>query len=86
MTQEVTVSVVPVVVDVGKTKKKKVRQLKRGEGPLIEEVNAIIGEVKESLAEQIGDRQLLPVVLVYQKKKRKRRRGGLLPFPGLFGS
>jgi len=85
MTQHETDLPIPVVVDVGATRKKKIKQLKKGEGSLMNEVKAIIREVEATHAEQLGDRKIWPVVLIYRQKKSKRKRLGGVPFPRLFG-
>jgi len=70
----------PIVVDLGKAKKKRIRQLKRGQGPLVLEVQDVINEVSASLGEEGSGKQLVPVVVLYRKKQRKDYRGGLFPF------
>ena len=67
-------------------KKKRIRSLKKGEGPLMDEVRAVVGEVRAALPEQAEGKLLLPVVLVYrQKAKKQRSRFGSFPFPGFGG-
>lgn len=75
----------PVILDLGKTKKKNIKRLKRGQGKLVGDVQDAMREVTASLGDQADGKQLIPVVLVYRKKSRGRRRGGggffpLLPF------
>jgi hypothetical protein len=60
----------PIVIDLGKVRRAKIKKLKRGEGPLLDEVNEALEQVRQQLG---GDKQLVPVVLVYAKKSRKRR-------------
>lgn len=71
----------PIVIDLGKVKKKKIRQLKRGCGRLTEEVQRVVAEVGASLGEAADGKLLVPLVVVYQQK-RKKKGGGL--FPSLF--
>jgi len=71
----------PVIVDLGKTKRKKIKQLREGRGKLLGDVEDAMREVTTSLGEQANGKELVPVVLVYRKKAKKRRRGGgFLPF------
>lgn len=75
-------STVPIVIDMGKLRRKKLKELKKGEGALMLEVGDALNEVRDQLGEAVMGKQLVPVVLIYQKKaKKKKRRGGLrLPF------
>ncbi len=62
----------PVVVDVGKRRTKQLRQLARGEGPLIAEVNGVIEQVRTELAGELAGKTLVPLVIIYRKKSRRR--------------
>jgi hypothetical protein len=73
----------PIIVDLGKTKRKKVKQLKKGRGSLLDDVQDALQEVATSLGEQASGKQLVPVVLLYQRKRKGRARGGGI-LPGLF--
>jgi hypothetical protein len=72
--------VTPVVVDLGKVKRKRVKELKRGEGRLAHEVLEVLDEVVEELGDELEGATLVPVVMVYEKKPKKRRRTMELPF------
>ena len=63
----------PVVVDLGKVKRKQVKALKRGEGPLLDTVDDVVAAVEQELADELGDRQILPVVLVVERRPKRRR-------------
>jgi hypothetical protein len=69
----------PVIVDLGKRPKKRIKKLRRGEGALPAKVEAAIREAKSRLG---ADKAILPVVIVYEKKARRTLRG--LPFLGPF--
>ncbi len=74
-------STAPIVIDLGKVKPKRIRQLKRGQGKLVNEINEVVNEVRSQLGEEVQDKVLVPVVLTYCKKtKTKNRRPGFL-FP-----
>jgi hypothetical protein len=68
----------PVVLDLGKTKRKSIRALKKGEGELMEEVAAAVEAVRNNLGAEVEGKVLTPVVIIYER--RARRRTGLLPF------
>ena len=68
----------PIVVDLGKKKRKLIKQLKRGEGELAAEVASTLANVKESLGAESASKQLVPVVVVYSKKPKN---GGRLRVP-----
>jgi hypothetical protein len=71
----------PVIVDLGKKKRKSIRQLKQGRGRLLGDVENAMQELTATLGEKAEGKQLVPVVLLYRKKARKRKGGGgLFPF------
>ena len=72
-------TITPIVVDLGKKKKKQIRDLKRGSGKLMDEVAEVLNRVRDSLGSEADLKNLVPVVVIYRKKEGKRR-GGLLPF------
>jgi len=70
----------PVILDLGKAKRKEIRQLRDGQGPLVNEVQSALHDVAQSLGEQAQGAQIVPVVLIYRKRSRRRNRGrSLLP-------
>ena len=69
----------PIIVDLGKASRKRVRQLRQGRGKLLDDVQDALTEVSTSLGEQANGKQLVPVVLLYRRKGRRRGRGGLIP-------
>lgn len=80
-------TLVPVIVDVGRIRKKNIDRLKDGHGPVMREVRDVVDEVSTALADRVGDRPILPVVLIYKEKRSSRRRGGgfsLFPFPMIY--
>lgn len=62
----------PIVLDLGKTKRKRIKRLKRGRGRLAQEVHEIVAEVAESLGSEGDDKQLVPVVIIYRRRRKKR--------------
>lgn len=73
----------PIILDIGKTRKKNIRDMKRGQGKIMADLQDAMAEVTLSLGEQADGKQLVPVVLLYRKKNRSRRKGGGV-FPVLF--
>jgi Family of unknown function (DUF6200) len=65
----------PIVINLGKAKGKKIKDLKRGRGKLMDEVLAAIEQVRANLGEDAPEGRLLPVVLIYEKKPKRIRRG-----------
>ena len=79
--------ITPIIMDLGKEKRKRIKDLKRGRGKLMAEIARVMNETQMSLGSDADGRELIPVVLIYKQKKR-RKRGGLalpIPFPFLGG-
>ena len=70
----------PIVIDLGKTRRKRIKALKRGKGKLVDEVRDVVGLVREDLGEEAGGRTLVPVVVLYRRRRRKRKRKNFM-FP-----
>ena len=63
----------PIVVDLGGKRAKRIKELKRGKGPLAREVAELIEQARTELASELAGKTLLPLVLIYRKKKRRSR-------------
>jgi len=63
----------PVVVDLGKVKKKHIKRLRRGEGKLIPQIDDVIEVVREELGDEIDGKELVPLVIIYREKQPRRR-------------
>lgn len=74
----------PIVIDVGKASRRKIRDLEKGCGPIVTDVQDAVTEVTASLGEQAEGKQFVPVVLIYRKKRRRNKRGGGGLLPALF--
>lgn len=70
---ETSAEIPPVVVNLGKVKKKAIKKLERGEGPLLEVLDEVMLAVREELSDELGDRELVPVVMIYRRKEKKPR-------------
>ena len=68
--QEPSSEVAPVVIDLGKKKRKRVKRLRRGKGQLMVDIMDSIEELREN-GEISKDAQ--PVIVVVQQKKKKRK-------------
>ena len=71
----------PVIVDLGKKSKKAIRKLKRGTGKLMDEVDDAIDQVRAHLSEADKDKQIIPVLVIYQRKRKGGGRRGLPAMP-----
>jgi hypothetical protein len=69
----------PIVIDLGKERQKRIRQLKRGRGRLLDEIDEVVEHVKAGLGPDDQAKQLVPIVMVY-RKKQKRKGEGFFPF------
>lgn len=71
----------PLILNMGKTKRKRIRQLKRGRGRLVDDVREALDQVSSELGAQASGKEIVPVVLIYRRKRKKRGRGNMfLPF------
>jgi len=61
-----------VVIDMGKKSRKKVKKLRRGRGPLLEEVNDTITELQAEGKLEAG---VAPVIVVVRGKQKSSLRG-----------
>jgi hypothetical protein len=73
----------PTVIDLGKVRPKRIKQLRQGQGPLVQKVDEALREVRQRLPGELAGKQLVPVVLVYRKKRKKSGRRTLLNPLGL---
>ncbi len=73
-TNATTRQVAPIILDLGKKKKRAIKGLKRGRGRLMDEVEQTIEEVRAGLGADAANKEIVPIVMIYQKK-RKRQKG-----------
>jgi hypothetical protein len=69
-----TASPAPVVLDLGKRRRKQINQLRRGKGKLLDDINGAVEELRTA-GTLSGDAH--PVIVVVQKKRRRAR--GFIP-------
>jgi len=72
-TKSATEMTQPVIIDLGKQRRSALKDLKRGEGKLWDEVFEVVDEVKDILGEDADGKVLVPVVMLYQEKTSRRR-------------
>lgn len=63
----------PVLIDLGKARRNRVRDLKRGKGRLLEKVEDAIEQTVEELGDEVKGKTILPVVVVVEKRPKKKR-------------
>ncbi len=63
----------PIVLDLGKVKRKQIKKLKRGTGSLLAEVHEAVATVHHELGGEAESRELVPLVLLYERKRKKKR-------------
>ena len=72
----------PVIVDLGKRKRRAIKDLRNGTGYLMEEVDQAVARARSGLPDAEQNKPVVPVVILY-RKKRKRRGRKSLPFSPL---
>jgi hypothetical protein len=63
----------PIIVSLGKKRKKTIKRLKRGKGPAMAEVMDVMDQVQARLGAQAEDKILVPVVVIYRQRQRRFR-------------
>jgi len=61
----------PLVIDLGRQKGKKLKELKQGEGELWDELQAVIEKVHAELGASADGKILVPVVMIFEKKSKR---------------
>lgn len=72
----------PVIVDLGKRKRRDIKDLRNGHGYLMEEVDQAVARARSGLPDAEQNKPVVPVVILY-RKKRKRRGSKSIPFSPL---
>jgi len=68
----------PIIINLRKQPKKRIKKLLKGRGKLWGEVVEVIDEVRIMLGDEIEDKTILPIILVYGKKAKKKSMRNLL--------
>ena len=69
----------PIIIDLGRQKSQKLKDLKEGEGELWDEVLEVIEEAKEMLGAEAEGKLLMPLILIYEKRQTPRLEKLLFP-------
>ena len=70
-----TEETVPIILNLGKKRKRALKELKRGRGRLMDEVEQAVEEVRAGLGAEASLKQIVPIVLIYRKKQKRRGKG-----------
>jgi hypothetical protein len=72
--EEATTEMVqPIIVDLGRRRAARVKDLKAGEGELWDEVLDVVHEVKAMLGDEAQGQLLLPIIMIYEKRTARAR-------------
>lgn len=63
----------PVIIDLGRQKARTLKDLKKGEGKLWDEVLEVVDEVKDMLGAEVDGKVLVPIVMLYKERSASRR-------------
>ena len=63
-------SLAPVVLDLGKRRRKQVKQLRRGEGKLLDDINGAVEELRTAGTLSAVSQ---PVIIIVREKRRKAK-------------
>ncbi len=61
----------PMIVDLGKTKRKKIKALKKGKGDLLLEIDQAVDMASHSLGAEADGKIFVPVVILYKPKSKR---------------
>lgn len=65
----------PILVNLGKARTKEIKALRRGEGKLMDKVQKVIAEVESQMGDELADKTIVPLIVLYSKKTKKSRSG-----------
>ena len=60
----------PIIINLGKQRRKRVKQLKQSRGVLMEEVMETVAQINGQLGADAAGKVLVPVVLIYREKRK----------------
>jgi hypothetical protein len=70
----------PIIINLGKKKRKQIKRLKKGRGKLWRDVIDVIDEVGEQMNSDSEGKTIVPVILIYKEKPKRGGRGRLPRF------
>jgi len=60
----------PIVINLGKQRRKRIKQLKQNRGILMDEVMEAVAQINGQLGVEAAGKVLVPVVLIYREKRK----------------
>jgi eukaryotic-like serine/threonine-protein kinase len=70
----------PIVIDMGKVKRRDLREFREGQGQLALDVKKAVEDTRKTASGDAAKKEFQPVVLLYRKRGRKRSRRGAFSF------
>ena len=70
----------PIILNLGKQKRKQIKNLMEGRGKLWFEVQDVIDEVSTMLGDELEGKTIVPLILIYRRKPKRKRARGLFGF------
>ena len=70
----------PILLNLGKQKRKRIKKLMKGKGKIWDEVQEVIDEVSVMLDDELEDKAIVPLILVYRSKPKNKRARGFFGF------
>jgi hypothetical protein len=67
----------PIILNMGKQKRKRIKNLMRGKGRLWDEVEGVIDEVSIMLEDELEGKTIVPLIMVYRRKPRRKQSRGI---------
>lgn len=67
----------PIIINLGKQSRKRIKRLIKGHGKLWYEVEGVVDQVSEKLGEELEGKTIVPLVMVYRRKQKKKRLRGM---------
>lgn len=67
----------PIIINMGKQRRKRIKRLLSGRGKLWNEVEGVIEEVGTQLGDELEGKTIVPLILVYRRRPRRRRARGM---------
>jgi hypothetical protein len=62
----------PIVMDVGKKRRRSIKRLKRGRGGLMGEIEQVVEDVRAEMGDAAEGREIIPVILIYERRPKRR--------------
>ena len=70
----------PIIINMGKQKRKQIKRLISGRGKLWNEVEGVIEEVGAQLGDELEGKTLVPLIMVYRRRPKRKRARGIFGF------